>query len=303
MSHGVMLVLATVLTTVALRVGPVVLSAMVADRPWGLLNRAWMPAAVSFGLTIVLMDLLQYGVHWSFHHVGFLWRIHRVHHSDPDFDVSTAGRFHPLEAMVTQGVHLVAVALLAPPPAAMLASLLLTAVLNLWTHANASLSAGWERVVRGALITPDLHRIHHSERMREQQTNYGQTFSCWDRLFGTFVGKAEAPEGEFRTGLDDLEGGGSAQYPVHADGAVSTGSLREQRRGLLPPARRPFTSSWRARRIIRPPDSRPNAAIPDEASISGATVPANAKLDRLRVSRVNPSKRILIVLQFPWAQA
>lgn len=205
-NHGALLIVSLVSTALLIRISPVVLSIMVADSRFGVLNKPWLPWIVRCVLAIVLLDLLQYWIHWSFHRVPWLWRVHQVHHSDPDYDVSTAARFHPIETICSTGVHLGAIALLAPPPAAVFISSLLTVILNLSTHANASLPGWVEKTVRYAFITPDLHRIHHSLDMREQQRNFGQTFSWWDRVFGTYVPAASAEASAFKTGLRGLEG-------------------------------------------------------------------------------------------------
>jgi sterol desaturase/sphingolipid hydroxylase (fatty acid hydroxylase superfamily) len=203
-NHGALLVIAIGVTALLLRVSPVVLSVMVAGSRFGVLNKPWLPLMVRCGIAVALLDLLQYWVHWGFHHVPWLWRIHQVHHSDPDYDVSTAARFHPLEVLWSQGVHLGAIALLAPPVAAVFISELLTVLLNLSAHANASLPGRIEGMLRSVFITPDLHRIHHSRDVVEQQRNLGQTFPWWDRVFGTFAARASANEGAFRTGLNGL---------------------------------------------------------------------------------------------------
>lgn len=205
-NHAALLAIATVASALVIRVSPVVLSVTVANSRFGVLNKPWLPWLLRCAIAVLLLDLLQYWIHWSFHHVPWLWRVHQVHHSDPDYDVSTAGRFHPVETLWSTGVHMGGVALLAPPPVAVFVSGLLVVILNFSAHANASLPGWTERIVRCAFITPDLHRIHHSEDMREQQRNLGQTFSWWDRLFGTYVPAASAEEGTFRTGLQGLAG-------------------------------------------------------------------------------------------------
>jgi sterol desaturase/sphingolipid hydroxylase (fatty acid hydroxylase superfamily) len=204
-NHGILLAVAAVILTLLLRASPVVMSLMVAGSRFGILNKPWAPLLVRCALAVVLLDVLQYWIHWSFHHVPWLWRVHQVHHSDPDFDVSTAGRFHPLEVLYSQGVRLGAIALLAPPAVAVFVAELLTVILNLSAHANASLPARIEKLVRSLFITPDLHRIHHSREAHEQQRNLGQTFPWWDRFFGTYAARASAEGETFRTGLKGLE--------------------------------------------------------------------------------------------------
>jgi sterol desaturase/sphingolipid hydroxylase (fatty acid hydroxylase superfamily) len=138
--------------------------------------------------------------------MNLLWRIHEVHHSDADFDVSTAVRFHPVESIVTQALYLGAIALLAPPPAAVFASQILIVAENLFVHANKSLPPAVERILRWIVITPDVHRIHHSEEFADQNLNFGQFFPWWDRLFGTFVSEPTRGPENFSTGLKELRG-------------------------------------------------------------------------------------------------
>jgi sterol desaturase/sphingolipid hydroxylase (fatty acid hydroxylase superfamily) len=205
-NHGAMLVIVAAISTVLLRVSPVVVAVAVQGSRFGVLNKPWLPLMVRGVLAVVLLDLLQYWIHWSFHHVPWLWRVHQVHHSDPDYDVSTAARFHPLEVMYSQGIRFGAIALLAPPVAAVFIAELLGVIVNLSAHANASLPRGIESALRSALVTPDLHRIHHSLDAAEQNRNLGQTFPWWDRLFGTYSARSGAAPEDFRTGLSGLEG-------------------------------------------------------------------------------------------------
>jgi sterol desaturase/sphingolipid hydroxylase (fatty acid hydroxylase superfamily) len=203
--HGILL-LTAMAAIFALRLSPVAVAVMSADNRFGVLNRPWLPFGIRCAAGVILLDFVQYWIHRSFHGASWLWRIHQVHHSDPDFDVSTGVRFHPLEVFLSQAVHLGAIALLSPPPVSMVASQVLTVVLNFSTHANASLPEGIERLVRYIFVSPDLHRIHHSWEMAEQQLNFGQTFTWWDRMFGTYAGAANARGAAFRTGLTELEG-------------------------------------------------------------------------------------------------
>lgn len=184
--HGLLL-LAGALLAAVFRLSPVAAAALVADQPWGLLNRPALPFALQFAAAILLLDLVHYGTHRLFHAVGFLWRIHEVHHSDGDYDVSTAARFHPLEVMLTKGLYLGAIALLAPPVSAVFFAELHTSLLNILVHANVTLPARWERWLRVVLITPKLHRTHHSLALGDRNRNFGQTFVWWDRLWATYL--------------------------------------------------------------------------------------------------------------------
>src|ERR1019366_6586758 len=116
--------------------------------------------------------------HWAEHHVPILWRMHQVHHSDPDFDLSTGARVHPLEAVLVQGATLGAVVLLAPPVAAVLAVELVTCFQVFFAHANVSMTVGVEKYLRRVWVTPEMHRVHHSEDAAEQGRNLSDIFPC-----------------------------------------------------------------------------------------------------------------------------
>jgi sterol desaturase/sphingolipid hydroxylase (fatty acid hydroxylase superfamily) len=203
-NHGLMFLIGAI-STLLLRSTPVALAVAVSGSSFGLLNKSWLPVPVRVLISILLLDAIQYWIHSTSHRFGWLWRIHQVHHSDPDYDVSTAGRFHPLEVLWTQGLHLGAIALLAPPPVAVFISVLLIVTLNLTTHANASLPAAADRILKLVFVTPDMHRIHHSHDAQEQQRNFGQTFALWDRLFGTYRERPAAQGRDFKTGLEGVE--------------------------------------------------------------------------------------------------
>lgn len=204
--HAILLLISGIVLTVVLRITPVALAEAAVKSRFGILNRAWIPWAVRFALTLAVLDLVTYATHRAFHSVYFLWRVHEVHHSDPDYDVSTAGRFHPVEVVAVQGAHLAAILLLAPPPLAVLAAGLLTSAQNLFTHANASLPNRADAILRTVFITPSLHRLHHSDQVADQIRNLGQTFTFWDRLFGTY---AEAGDLKVVTGIRGLQNEGS----------------------------------------------------------------------------------------------
>lgn len=200
--HGVLFAAGAVTAGLILRLSPVAVALLVADSPYGIFNRLpFWPACV---LTVLALDFVHYITHWTYHHVSWLWPIHSIHHSDVDYEVSTAVRFHPLELIVGGGVMLAAIALLAPPPAAVLVSELLTIVTNILVHANADLPAPADRALRSLFVTPSAHRIHHSEDIGDQNTNYGQSLLIWDRLFSTL--RTQAASENFPTGLTELRG-------------------------------------------------------------------------------------------------
>jgi len=207
--HGILYLICGILMTATFRITPVLLAVASVNNRFGLLNREWIPFALRFAATLIILDLVRYAVHRLFHSVYFLWRVHEVHHSDPEYDVSTAGRFHPIEVILEQGSQLAIILLLAPPPLAVFVSGLLTIVLNLFVHANAFLPGWAEQILRMVFITPGMHRIHHSEDIKEQTRNLGQTFAWWDRLFGTYSDQPQAGEAGLITGIKGLQNEGS----------------------------------------------------------------------------------------------
>ncbi len=171
------------------------------DSGWGLFNAADLPLWLEALLAILLLDFALYLQHWASHRVPLLWRMHRVHHVDRDFDVTTAARFHPFEIVLSMGYKMGIVALFGMAPIAVFVFVTGFTVLTLWTHANLSLPPALERVVRAVIVTPDMHRIHHSAIRRETDSNYGTFLSAWDRLFGTYVGEASRPQRSIAIGL------------------------------------------------------------------------------------------------------
>jgi sterol desaturase/sphingolipid hydroxylase (fatty acid hydroxylase superfamily) len=188
----------TLLARVLLPITAVALAALGAREGWGLLNRIDLPWWVELTLAVVALDLVVYFQHVLFHAVPVLARLHAVHHADPDFDLTTGIRFHPLEIVLSGFIKLAAVAVLGASPLAVLAFEVLLNGTAMFNHANASLPAGVERFVRAFLVTPDMHRIHHSVIEAERNSNYGFCLSVWDRLFGTYT---PAPRGTLEIGL------------------------------------------------------------------------------------------------------
>lgn len=200
--HFVLFAAGAVASGLVLRLSPVGVALLFADSPYGLLNRLplW-PACV---VAVVALDLVHYGTHWTYHHVSWLWPVHLVHHSDSDYDVSTAARFHPIEFILGGGATLAAIALLAAPPIGVILSELLTIIMNLAVHANANYPPWVERVLRTVLVTPAVHRIHHAEDIGDQNANFGQSLLIWDRLFGTY--RPAASRADFDTGVAGMRG-------------------------------------------------------------------------------------------------
>lgn len=204
-NHAIVMIVGSVISTTLYRMSPVVLAAAVAGSRFGLLNRSWLPFAARCVIAFVALDFARYALHWASHSVHLLWRLHQVHHSDPDFDVSTGVRHHPAETIVIQGAYLAVVAVLAPPAGAVLAAELASCFQSFFMHANASLPSWLEKSLRAVYITPDFHRIHHSAEMSEQYTNLGDILPWWDRLFGTYLAQPAAGQDRMVIGLKGID--------------------------------------------------------------------------------------------------
>jgi len=176
----------------------IALAAIASTEGWGLLNRVELPEWAAVLAAFVLLDLTIYLQHVLFHSVPMLIRLHAVHHADPDFDVTTGIRFHPIEIMISAVIKLGAVAALGAPVLAVLAFELLLNATAMFNHANVSLPRWLEPWVRRILVTPDMHRIHHSVTETERNSNYGFCLSIWDRLLGTYT---PAHRGKLQIGL------------------------------------------------------------------------------------------------------
>ena len=162
------------------------LAAMAEESGWGLFNNFDAPIWVSIVVSMLLLDLAIYLQHVMFHAVPGLWRLHRMHHADLDFDVTTGLRFHPVEILISMGIKLAAVAALGPPAVAVLLFEVLLNATALFNHANINLPHPIDRVLRLIVVTPDMHRVHHSVDPIETNSNFGFNLPWWDRLLGTY---------------------------------------------------------------------------------------------------------------------
>lgn len=191
-------VLNTLVLRVALPGSAIALAALAHASGWGLLNRFPLPGWAAVLLGVLLLDLVIYFQHVLFHAVPILARLHAVHHADLDFDLTTGIRFHPIEMLLSALIKFGAVVALGAP---VLAVLIFEVLLNgtaMFNHANVALPARLEPWVRRVLVTPDMHRIHHSVIESERNSNYGFCLSVWDRLLGTYT---QVPRGELDIGL------------------------------------------------------------------------------------------------------
>eukprot|EP00435_Cladocopium_sp_Y103_P077418 s1_g1157.t1 len=174
----------------------------------GLLNQVGLPFLISCVIAFVLLDLLIYGQHVLFHHVPVFWRLHQVHHADPDIDTSTGIRFHPVEILLSMAIKIAAVVLLGAPAIAVIIFEIVLNATSLFNHGNVRL-AGWaDRLIRRIFVTPDMHRVHHSVIRQETDSNFGFNFSVWDRLFGTYRAAPEKGHLDMEIGLQEFRDAG-----------------------------------------------------------------------------------------------
>ena len=195
-----------------LRANSVVVALWAQHSPYGLFNRTATPFWLRCILSVLLLDLLRYGQHRLLHRSALLWRVHRVHHSDPDFDWATSLLFHPGEQLLTQAIYLSAIVVLAPPVAAVVGLELLMIAQNIFVHANVRVPDVVDRQLRRVFITPDMHRIHHSAEFAEQNANFGDVFPWWDRCFGTYVDTPAAGHEQMKLGLPEFGAPGGLNF-------------------------------------------------------------------------------------------
>ena len=169
---------------------------------WGLFNRLDWPPWAEVLLAVVILDLALWVQHWITHRVPLFWRFHRVHHADRDMDVTTAIRFHPVEIAGSMLLKIGLVYVLGPSAIAVVLFEVLLNGTSLFNHANLALPARLERGLRRVLVTPDMHRIHHSVRRDEHDSNFGFALSVWDRIFGTYLAEPAAGHDGMTVGLD-----------------------------------------------------------------------------------------------------
>lgn len=182
----------TVLARLVLPVAAVGVALAAGEKGWGLLNVVALPAWAAGLVAIGGLDLAIYTQHRLFHRIALLWRLHRMHHTDLDLDVTSGARFHPLEILLSQAIKMGMVVLLGAPAWAVVAFEIILNGTAMFNHANVRLALGIDRWLRLLVVTPDMHRVHHSVLHRETDSNFGFNFPWWDRLFGTYRDQPEA---------------------------------------------------------------------------------------------------------------
>jgi len=180
---------------------PVSFAAFAQVRGMGVFNQLALPVWLEWAASLVIFDFIIYLQHVVFHFVPVFWRLHQVHHSDLDIDVTTAIRFHPFEIIISLFIKLTAVAAFGFPPGAVLAFEIILNASSMFNHANIYIPESTDKIIRSLIVTPDMHRVHHSVVMTESNTNFGFSLSVWDRLCGTYHAQPRAGHAGMTIGL------------------------------------------------------------------------------------------------------
>lgn len=208
--------ISTALARLVVPIGVMGLATLGQAQGWGLLPRLTSEPWVAGVLAFIFLDAAVYGQHLVMHRVPLLWRVHRVHHTDEDLDTTTAVRFHPVEMLVSLGLKALVVAVIGAPPAAVMVFEIVLNAAALVNHANWRLSTGVDQVLRLVLVTPDMHRVHHSTRHDEQQTNFGFNLPWWDYLCGTYRAQPAGGHLALAVGLSELPDPGTLRGVLRA---------------------------------------------------------------------------------------
>ena len=171
---------------------------------WGLFNHFQLPYWVAVVLSVVALDFVIYLQHVMFHAVPVFWRIHRMHHTDLDFDVTTGIRFHPMEILLSMLIKSAGVVVLGPPVLGLIIFEVALNATSMFNHSNVRMLRGVDRIFRWFVVTPDMHRVHHSIEERETNSNFGFNLPWWDRLLGTYRNQPRMGHEGMTIGLEDF---------------------------------------------------------------------------------------------------
>ncbi len=179
------------------------MAAFCAEHGWGLLNHFAVPGVLAVPLAVIAMDFVIWLQHVMVHAVPALWRLHRVHHADPDYDVTTGARFHPIEILLSMLIKFATIVVLGAPAVAVVIFEVTLNATAMFNHGNVGLPATLDRWVRWVVVTPDMHRVHHSVEDDETNSNFGFNLTWWDRLFGTYRDQPRAGQIGMTIGIHD----------------------------------------------------------------------------------------------------
>jgi sterol desaturase/sphingolipid hydroxylase (fatty acid hydroxylase superfamily) len=185
----------------------VALAASAEAQGWGLLGAVVLPFWLKVVVAVVILDFAIYLQHVLVHAVPVLWRLHRMHHADLDFDVTTGARFHPVEILLSMGIKFMVISALGAPAIAVLIFEVLLNATAMFNHGNVRIPVGLDRFLRWIVVTPDMHRVHHSIVVRETNSNFGFNLPWWDRLFGTYRAQPAAGHEDMTIGIEQFRDG------------------------------------------------------------------------------------------------
>lgn len=205
--------LSTILLRLVFPTAAVGLAFVAEEKDWGWLNQLDTPTWVNLVLGVVLLDFVIYIQHVLFHAVPALWRLHMVHHTDLDYDLTTGLRFHPIEILLSMVIKFGAITALGPSPLAVLVFEILLNACAMFNHGNIRLPPKADSLLRWIVVTPDMHRVHHSIIKRETNSNYGFNLSIWDRLFGTYRAQPRDGHEGMVIGLEDIRDASRLKLP------------------------------------------------------------------------------------------
>ena len=185
-NHLLLSVINTLLIRFLIPTGVVTFALIMERRGPGILNWFEVPSWLAIVLGVLLLDLAIYGQHYLFHKIDFFWRFHRMHHTDLDIDVTTGIRFHPIEILISMLIKFLMVLLIGAPAVAVIVFEILLNATSMFNHSNVYMPKSVDQFLRAVLVTPDMHRVHHSIIRQETDSNFGFNLSWWDRVFGTY---------------------------------------------------------------------------------------------------------------------
>ncbi len=184
--------------------GAVGISVWIGRQGWGIFNLIQWPFWVEVVLTVIILDFVIYMQHVMFHAVPVLWRLHMMHHADMDYDLTTGTRFHPIEIIISLGIKAVAITVLGAPAVGVIIFEILLNGTAMFNHGNFFVPLGLDRVLRLLVVTPDMHRVHHSVFPNETNSNFGFNLPWWDRLFGTYRSQPTKGHEQMTIGLNQF---------------------------------------------------------------------------------------------------
>lgn len=185
-------------------IAPPTFALLIQNKGWGLLNQFALPSVLSIFITVIILDLVIYWQHRLMHRVNILWKLHHVHHTDLDLDVSSGNRFHPIEILISIFIKLLAIAAIGPLPVAVIIFEVILNAMAQFNHSNLKLPNLLDRFLRFIFVTPDFHIVHHSIKVKEQDSNFGFNLSLWDRIFGTYRPEPEKGCVDIEIGVKEI---------------------------------------------------------------------------------------------------